>query len=144
MSKSTWLSALALTAAIGGYSMPAAAAVDAQISINIGPPAPRVEARPAPRRGMVWESGYWDWRGKRHVWVPGRWVSERAGYRWVQPEWVSHRGRWILVRGYWADARAQGRGDRDHDGIRNRNDRDRDGDGVPNSKDKRPDNPRRN
>lgn len=36
-----------------------------------------------------------------------------------------------------------GRGDRDGDGISNRNDRDRDGDGVRNRSDSRPNDPRR-
>lgn len=130
---------LAAAAVMGSVSLPAAARVDAQVSINIGPPPVRYEAVPAPRRGAVWAPGYWDWRGQRHVWVPGGWVAERPGYRYSQPQWVAHNGRWILVRGHWEQARY----DRDRDGVPNRYDRDRDGDGVPNRYDRRPDNPYR-
>ncbi len=155
MNKTAWISGLALAAALGSFST-SSSAVNAQIAINVGPPALRQEIRPAPRRGMVWSPGYWDWQGRRHVWVQGHWIRERAGYHWVQPDWVAHDGRWVLVQGHWANGRGGGRADRDHDGIpdrfdrdrdndgvRNRNDRDRDGDGVPNRLDRRPDNPRR-
>jgi hypothetical protein len=136
--------------------MPAAAQVNAQIAINVGPPPLRAEFRPGPRRNMIWTPGYWDWRHGHHVWVPGAWVRARPGYHWVEPHWVSHGGRWILVRGHWDDVRHRGPRDsdrdgvpnrydrdRDNDGVRNRVDRDRDGDGVPNRHDRRPDNPRR-
>ncbi len=155
MNKTAWLGGLALAASIGSFSTPGVAAVNAQIAINVGPPPLRVEAYPAPRRGMVWTPGFWDWQG-RHIWVPGHWVSERRGQRWIQPEWVSHNGRWLLVRGHWAQGHGGSRGDQDRDGIRNRYDRDRDGDGVRNRvdrdrdgdgvrnrNDRRPDNPRR-
>ncbi|MEO8279782.1 MAG: hypothetical protein ABI564_08830 [Ideonella sp.] len=143
MNKKAWLSGLALAAAVGGFSTSSVAGVNAQIAINVGPPPMRQELRPTPRRGMVWTPGFWNWQGNRHVWVQGHWVRERVGYRWVEPNWVSHNGRWILVQGYWANGRVGPRGDRDHDGVRNRNDRDRDGDGVPNRRDRHPDNPRR-
>lgn len=143
MNKTAWLSGLALAATIGGFSPASNAAVNAQVAINVGPPPVRMETRPAPRRGMVWTPGYWNWQRNRHVWVPGHWVRERPGYAWVQPEWVSHNGRWILVQGHWANGRGGPRGDRDRDGVRNRVDRDRDGDGIVNRRDRHPDNPRR-
>ena len=156
MNRTAWLSGLALGAMIGGFSSPSIAGVNAQIAINVGPPAVRVEQRPSPRRGMVWSPGYWNWQGHQHVWVQGQWIRERPGHHWVQPEWVSNNGRWNLVQGYWANGPGGPNGDgdrdgvpnrldrdRDNDGIRNRNDRDRDGDGVLNRRDRRPDNPRR-
>lgn len=98
------------------------------------PPPPRREAMPRPRRGQVWQTGHWEWRGNRHRWVPGHWVQARPGYQYRQPQWVQNNGRWEMQRGGW---------DRDRDGIPNRRDRDRDGDGVPNRYDERPDNPYR-
>jgi len=86
------------------------------------PPPPRYERVPAPRRGMVWSQGHWEWRGHRHVWVPGTWIRVRPGYAYRQPGWVQNGNRWQYHRGGW----------------------DRDGDGVPNRHDRRPDNPYRN
>jgi hypothetical protein len=116
-----------------GVSVPSFSAV----YVEIAPPPPRVEVVPAPRRGYVWVPGYWDWRHGRHVWVSGAWVRERRGYRYAAPRWVERNGRWYMEQGRWA------RGDRDHDGIPNRDDRDKDNDGVPNRYDARPNNPYR-
>ncbi|MES2959425.1 MAG: thrombospondin type 3 repeat-containing protein [Pseudomonadota bacterium] len=133
------LLAAAMVAALGTVtSVPATAQV--AVSIRVAPPALRYEAVPAPRRGYQWVPGYWNWNASRHrhVWVPGAWVRVRPGYHYAPPVWVDRGGRWELRRGAWA------RGDRDGDGIRNRNDRDRDGDGVPNRRDDAPNDPRRN
>lgn len=86
------------------------------------PPPPRYERVPAPRRGMVWSQGHWEWRGHRHVWIPGSWMRVRPGYAYRQPAWEQRGDRWHYNRGGW----------------------DRDGDGVPNRYDRRPDNPYRN
>lgn len=125
-----------LVAASAGFSADVLAA-PVNVDIRIGPPAPRYELVPAPRRGYLWTPGYWGWRGNRHYWVGGTWARERQGYVYTQPAWVQEGDRWRLNRGAWA------RGDRDHDGVPNRLDRDRDGDGVPNRQDRQPDNPRR-
>ncbi len=85
------------------------------------PPPPRYERVPAPRRGMVWSQGHWEWRGHRHVWVPGSWIRVRPGYAWHQPRWEQRGDRWYYQSGGW----------------------DRDRDGVPNRYDRRPDNPHR-
>ncbi|MEP6739295.1 MAG: YXWGXW repeat-containing protein [Caldimonas sp.] len=90
------------------------------LDIRVGPPAPRVELVPAPRRGYLWTPGYWDWRGRRHVWVGGNWVRERPGYVYAHPGWVQEGDHWRLNRGAWN--RGPG-GDRDHDGVPNRFDR---------------------
>jgi hypothetical protein len=103
----------------------AVTAAQAQVVVRIGPPPPpRVEVVPAARPGYLWTPGYWAWRGNRHVWVNGNWVRARRGYVYTQPTWVQEGDRWRLRPGAW------GRGDRDGDGIPNRNDR-------------HPDNPRR-
>ncbi|WP_311223703.1 MULTISPECIES: hypothetical protein [unclassified Acidovorax] len=85
------------------------------------PPAPRYEAAPPPRRGMVWAEGHWVRRGHRDAWVPGQWIQARPGYFYRQPHWDQRGDRWNMQRGGW----------------------DRDRDGVPNRQDRRPDNPYR-
>ena len=69
--------------------------------------------------------------------TPG--VRVVPGYYQAQNDFRRHDG--YRDGGRW-DQRHR-RGDRDHDGVRNRYDRDRDGDGVPNRYDRRPDNPYR-
>ena len=96
----------------------------AQPIVQVAPPPPRVEVEPAPRHGMVWSPGHWEWRHQRHVWVPGTWIQARPGYVYAQPEWRQVNGRWAWQAGHW------NRGDRD-------------GDGVPNRYDRRPGNPHR-
>ena len=134
------LAALAVSS-IGFIPVPASA----QVYIDIAPPAPRYEVIPADRAGYVWQPGYWDWRGSRHVWVRGHWVRERQGLYFHPSRWVERDGRWYLEKGRWDRERYayRGRGDRDRDGVPNRYDRDRDNDGVPNRFDDRPNNPYR-
>ena len=112
--------AAVLAASFGSIATPANAA----IFVQIAPPPPRVEVAPQPRRGYVWVAGHWDWRNNHHQWVRGTWLRERRGYQYSQPAWVERDGRWTMERGSWR------RGDRD-------------GDGVPNRQDRRPDDPRR-
>jgi hypothetical protein len=137
MFKQVLFSALVASAFVTAV-LPAVAA-PANVVIRIGPPEPRVEVMPAPRRGYDWTPGYWNWNANRnrHNWVAGSWVRSRPGYFYAQPTWVDRGGRWEQQRGAWS------RGDRDRDGIPNSRDRDRDGDGVPNRRDPAPDNPRR-
>lgn len=138
MFKHTLLAAV-VAATLGGMAATASAA-PVGVTIRVGPPEMRYEEVPAARRGYDWSPGYWNWsRGNnRHQWVAGSWVRSRPGYIYTQPAWVERGGRWQQQRGSWS------RGDRDGDGISNRNDRDRDGDGVPNRRDSNPNNPRRN
>ncbi|NDP41378.1 MAG: BcpO-related WXXGXW repeat protein [Aromatoleum sp.] len=111
-------------ASLGGISVPTTASAEVGVYFNIAPPPVRYEAIPAPRRGYVWSSGYWNAKGKRHVWQAGHWERERAGFRLAQPAWTQRDNRWQLERGHW-------------------NKWDRDGDGVPNAVDRAPDNPAR-
>ena len=96
----------------------------AAVYVREAPPPPRTEAAPAARRGYVWSEGHWEWQNRKHKWVRGAWVKERRGHNYVQPAWVERDGRWTLTRGTWR------RGDRD-------------GDGVPNRQDRAPNNPNR-
>lgn len=126
------LLAVMVASSFGAVVIPSAA--QAEIYVNIAPPAPRYERVPAPRAGYVWESGHWRWNGNRYVWVAGHWERERPGYAFHGPRWIERNGRWEYQARRW---------DRDGDGIANRNDRDRDGDGVPNNRDRAPNNPNR-
>ena len=85
---------------MGGTAIPAHAGPQA-VTVAGAPPAPRVEAVPAPRRGWAWVPGYWGWNGHRHAWVRGSWVHERRGYVYLRPQWVERNGHWELRRGAW-------------------------------------------
>ncbi|RYF78413.1 MAG: hypothetical protein EOO29_19610 [Comamonadaceae bacterium] len=136
LSRITLSTATAALLSLGGFALPTAAQAQPVINVQIGqaPPPARFERVPPPRRGQVWAPGHWEWQRGRHVWVRGTWIKARPGYAYRAPEWRERDGRWEYNRGRW---------DRDHDGVRNRNDRDRDGDGVPNRRDDRPNNPNR-
>jgi hypothetical protein len=138
--------------------------------VSVAPPAPQYEVVPAPRRGYVWAPGHYEYRGNQYVWVQGRWLAEREGYAYDAPRWVQRgNGEWMLVGGDWQrrgpngdrdgdgvsnrderlarEARRADRfgpyGDLDRDGIMNQDDRDRDGDGIRNRNDRFPDDRRR-
>jgi hypothetical protein len=115
------LLAATLAASLGSIATPATAVV----GVRIAPPLPHVEVTPPPRHGHVWVAGHWGWRNHHHQWIAGTWIRERRGYQYHQPAWVERNGRWYMERGGWR------RGDRD-------------GDGVPNRQDRAPDNPNRN
>ncbi|MES2758079.1 MAG: YXWGXW repeat-containing protein [Pseudomonadota bacterium] len=104
---------------------------DSVIVVRTAPPAPRHERVPQARRGHAWVPGYWNWTGRRHVWTAGHWERVRKGYVYQQPQWQQGDGGWRLQRGGWQRGeRADGRSDRDRDG-------------VPNRYDARPNNPNR-
>jgi hypothetical protein len=105
-------------------------AANADVYVDVAPPAARYEAVPAARPGYVWQQGYWEWNGHRHHWHAGYWVKERRGMYWHPSRWEQRDGRWTFEKGRW---------DRERFVMR---DRDRDGDGVPNRYDRAPDNPR--
>lgn len=144
------ITSLTLLAVAAAAFVPVVSAQPVSLNIRVGPPPPRYEAIPAPRRGYAWTPGYWDWRGDRHAWVGGNWMRERPGYVYVRPTWVNDGARYHFYRGAWARGGGDRDGDgvanrydrdRDNDGVRNRRDRDRDGDGVRNRYDRRPNNP---
>lgn len=127
------------------------------VMVQPAPPAPLIEAVPAPRSGWVWTPGFYEWRDGRYVWSTGRWIQARPGWDWQEARWLQRPdGSWYLVGGQWVRSdnigyndRRGGRfergpnGDMDGDGVRNADDRDRDGDGVANRYDDFPSNPNR-
>lgn len=136
-----------LLATVAAASLAALAPLTAQAQrvtervtiVRVAPPEPRHEVVPEHRRrGQVWIPGYYDWRNNQYRWVSGHWERERRGQHWQQARWVERNGVWHRVGGNWA--RGPG-GDRDGDGIANRNDRDRDGDGIRNRLDPNPNQP---
>ena len=145
MGKRTWIAAATL-AGLGALTMSMPASAYTSFAVQVGapatvyvapPPAPVYEAVPVRRHGFIWVAGHYEWNGNRHVWVQGHYLRERAGYFYEPAVWVQTGDRWGYRAAHW------GRGDRDHDGIRNRYDHDRDGDGVPNRFDRAPNNPYR-
>lgn len=110
-----------VAASLGGIVTPANAA----LILREAPPPLREEVMPPTRRGHVWSAGHCEWRQSQHQWVAGRWIRERRGYHYNQPTWVERYGGWQMERAQWR------RGDRD-------------GDGVPNRQDRAPNNPNRN
>ena len=124
MSANKMLFAVMIAAgAIGAVATPLSsnAATYREVTVRRAPPPPRNEVAPAPRRGYVWSTGYWNWSNNKHHWVKGNWMRERTGYAYRSNQWVERDGRWAFERGRW----------------------DRDGDGVPNNRDRKPDNPNR-
>jgi hypothetical protein len=90
-----------VAAALGAFSIPAAARANVDLFVNIAPPAAPYEYVPAPRVGFVWIPGYWDWRYGRHYWVGGHWARHRPGYVYQPARWVDYGGRWHSARPYW-------------------------------------------
>lgn len=118
------LASLAASAAFAAIPLPVSA--DVGVYLDVAPPPPREEVVPAPRHGLVWEPGYWDWRHGRYVWVRGHWIRERHGMYWHPSHWENRGGHWVLERGGWHRERWEPRHyaerDRDHDGVPNRYD----------------------
>lgn len=125
--KKVLVSALFAAGMIAAVATPLPSVATVGVYVNVGPPANRYEAVPAPRRGYVWSPGYWDWRGNKHVWVKGTSVRERHGYSYQPHRWVEHDGRWNLESGRWNQARS-------HDSDR---------DGIPDNRDAHPNDPNR-
>jgi WXXGXW repeat (2 copies) len=124
--------------------IPAVAASNLDIQLNVGPPPPRYEPVPAPRSGYIWSPGYWAWDGRSHVWTGGHWERARPGYSYHAPTWVQRDGRWYHQASRW---------DSDGDGIPDHRDRtpygsrpgygsipyrDSDRDGIPDYRDRTP------
>ncbi len=89
---------------VGGLSLPVISQAGVALDINVGPPAPIVEAPPPPPAavGYVWTPGYHRWDGARYVWVPGAYVAERPGWHWVPPHYDQRGPYYRFVPGHWA------------------------------------------
>ena len=104
-----------------------------QVIVQAAPPAPIYEAMPAPREGYVWAPGHYGWENGRYMWHSGEWIASRPGYAWQAAHWEQRNdGSWFLVGGNWVrsdnvatyeDGRRGPYGDRDGDGVINRDDR---------------------
>lgn len=110
-----------VAAGLYGVSTSALARTNVDLYVNFAPPAVYHEVLPAPRVGLVWVPGYWDWRHGRHHWIAGHWVRGRPGHHHAPARWHPH-GHYYHRPAGW---------------------RDDDGDGVPNRFDRRPRNPYR-
>jgi hypothetical protein len=103
------------------------------VIVQTAPPAPIYEAVPAPREGYIWAPGHYAWDNGRYIWRGGEWVASRPGYAWQAAHWEQRNdGSWFLVGGSWVatdnvatynDGRRGPWGDRDGDGVINRDDR---------------------
>jgi hypothetical protein len=100
------------------------------VIVQSAPPAPIYERVPATREGYIWAPGHYVWDGSRYTWRSGEWMAARPGYGWQAAHWEQRTdGSWYLVGGSWvstdtyASNRNRGYGDRDGDGVINRDDR---------------------
>jgi hypothetical protein len=75
------------------------------VIIGTPPPAPIVEAAPAPPgppEEFVWRAGYWRWVDERHVWIPGHWAHRpHPRAEWVAPTWEQHPEGYHFHEGHW-------------------------------------------
>jgi hypothetical protein len=98
------------------------------VVVQAAPPAPIYEAVPAPREGSIWAPGHYEWRNGRYTWIQGGWIDARPGYAWQAAHWEQRSdGSWVLVQGSWVQTDSVATrgpwGDRDGDGVVNRDDR---------------------
>jgi hypothetical protein len=78
-----------LVAAAMSAALPAAARTNVEFYVNVAPPPVPYEVVPAPRVGLVWVPGYWDWRHSRYHWVAGHYVRHRPGYHYEPARFVA-------------------------------------------------------
>lgn len=115
------------------YSTPA-------VVVQGPPPAPIYESVPAPREGYIWAPGHYVWDNGRYEWRHGEWMASRPGYAWQAAHWEQRGdGSWYLVGGSWVQTDNYARYDNGRRGPWG----DRDGDGVVNRDDRYPNNPNR-
>ena len=104
------------------------------VIVQAAPPAPLYEAVPAPREGYAWAPGHFEWRNGQYAWVGGEWMTARPGFAWRAGHWEQRNdGTWQFAAGHWmraddyaynsGEARRGPYGDRDGDGVINRDDR---------------------
>jgi hypothetical protein len=139
MASRNWYSGLVAAAAFSALLASPAFAQIATFSVQIAPPAPRVEVVPTARPGEVWVPGHWKWNGSQHVWIAGHFQQRRAGFVYAPARWIQVGGHWEYREGAWVQPSACR--DTDRDGICNRLDRDKDGDGIANRADPNPGRP---
>jgi hypothetical protein len=103
-----------------------------QTIVQSAPPAPLYEPVPAARAGYVWAPGHYELRNGQYAWIGGEWMTARPGFAWRAGHWEQNSdGSWAFMSGHWirGDGYAynNGRwgpyGDRDGDGVINRDDR---------------------
>ncbi|MBC5783611.1 YXWGXW repeat-containing protein [Ramlibacter sp. USB13] len=101
------------------------------VVVQGAPPAPIYESVPASREGYIWAPGHYVWENGRYHWRGGEWMASRPGYAWQAARWEQRSdGSWYLVGGTWVrtdnvaygDNRRGPYGDRDGDGVINRDD----------------------
>lgn len=92
-----WLGAFAI-AGLCALSAPASAQT---ITVEIAPPAAKVETRPAaPGKNMVWAPGHWTRDQGQWVWVSGAWVKAHPKHRhYVGARWVKGPKGWVFHAG---------------------------------------------
>jgi hypothetical protein len=71
------------------------------IVLKNAPPAPKQEAEPGPRAGLVWSPGFWNYVGGWYVWEAGHWELDRADQSYLKPGWQKVIHGWKLQRGEW-------------------------------------------
>jgi hypothetical protein len=75
------------------------------VRVNVAPPAPLVDVRPAAPSGAgsTWVPGAWNWNGAGYAWVAGHWAAPPStGSTWIQPRWEQHDGYLLYYPGYWS------------------------------------------
>ncbi len=65
------------------------------------PPPPLRDERMEQRRGFIWVTGRWDWRGGNWEWVDGHWERQRVNKTWVQGRWELQGNYYIWIEGGW-------------------------------------------
>lgn len=90
------LGALLLTALV----LAAAPSAWATVYVRIQPPDVRIETHQE-RRGYIWQSGYWRWRGQRHEWANGHFAREKRGRHWTNGRWERGDRGYFWVGGRW-------------------------------------------
>jgi len=74
--------------------------------VEVGPPVPVVEVRPAcPEPDFVWIDGYWGWRAHDYHWVRGYWARPpHPGWVWAPGAWARADRGWRWHDGHWRAA----------------------------------------